>query len=227
MNTLLADLRYAFRSLKKSPGFSAVVVLTLALGIGANVAMFSIVDAVLLEGLPYPEADRLILGRTTYSGQIAWNVSSEDYYDYRDRVEAFSSLGAIRSGANEVTVTGGEEPERVASTMVSANLFRTLRVDPQLGRDFTPGDADLSAPNTVLISDGYWQRRFGGDPEAVGSTITVSGSPTTIIGVMPAGFFFFQNVDLWFPMQPGGDWTGVRRFHNWTLIGRLSDGVSA
>ncbi|MGW8267536.1 MAG: ABC transporter permease, partial [Longimicrobiales bacterium] len=220
------DLRYSFRSLGNSLGFSAVVVLTLALGIGANVAMFSIVDAVLLEGLPYPEADRLLLGRTTYSGEIAWNVSSEDYYDYRDRVEAFSSLGAIRSSANEVTVTGGEEPERVSATMISANMFRTLGVGPQLGRDFTVEDADLSAPSTVLISHGYWQRRFGGDPGVVGSTLTVSGTPTTVIGVMPAGFFFFQNVDLWLPLQPGGPWTGVRRFHNWTLIGRLADGIT-
>jgi len=219
MNTLLADLRDSLRSLRKSPGFSAVVVLTLALGIGANVAMFSIVDAVLLEGLPYPEADRLMLGRTTYSGEIAWNVSSE-------RVEAFASLGAIRSSANEVTVTGGEEPERVSATMVSANLFRTVGVAPQVGRDFTPDDADLSAPSTVLISHGYWQRRFGGDPGAVGSAIAVNGTPTTIIGVMPAGFFFFQNVDLWLPLQPGGPWTGVRRFHNWTLIGRLAGGMT-
>ena len=226
MNTLVNDIRHAFRSLTKCPGFSAVVVLTLALGIGANVAMFSIVDAVLLEGLPYPEADRLVLGRTTYSGQMAWNVSSEDYYDYRDRVEAFSSLGAIRSSAGDVTVTGGEEPERVPGIMVSVNLFPTLEVGPQLGRDFVPDDAELSAPGVALISDGYWKRRFGGDPGAVGSTITVSGAPVTIVGVMPAGFFFFQNVDLWQPLRPGGPWTGVRRFHNWTLVGRLADGVT-
>ena len=226
MSTLLADLRYSLRSLMKSPGFSAVVVLTLAVGIGANVAMFSIVDAVLLKGLPYPEADRLVLGRSTYSGQIAWNVSSEDYYDYRDRVGAFQTLGAIRSFPQEVTVTGGEEPEWISGTMVSHNLLRAIQVRPQLGRDFAPGDANLSAPNTVLISHGYWQRRFGGDPAAVGSTITVGGTPTTVIGVMPAGFFFFQKVDLWLPMRPGGDWTGVRRFHNWTLVGRLADGVT-
>jgi len=203
-----------------------VVVLTLALGIGANVAMFSVVDAVLLRGLPYPEADRLVLARTTYSGQIAWNVSSEDFYDYRDRVDAFQSLAAIRSFAQEVTVTGGEEPERVPSTMVSEDLFSAVGVRPQLGRDFTAEDGELSAPNTVLISHGYWQRRFGGDPEAVGRTITIGGDPTTVLGVMPAGFFFFQNVDLWLPMRKGGDWTGVRRFHNWTLVGRLADGTT-
>jgi putative ABC transport system permease protein len=226
MSMLLTDLRCAFRALRKNPGFSAVVVLTLALGIGANVAMFSIVDAVLLKGLPYPDADRLVLGRTTHSGQISWNVSSEDYFDYRDRVDAFQSLAAIRSFAQEVTVTGGEEPERVPGTMISANFFRAVGVSPHLGRDFDDGDADLAAPNAALISHGYWQRRFGGDPGAVGSSITVGGNPTTIIGVMPAGFFFFQNADLWLPMRPGGPWTGVRRFHNWTLIGRLADGMT-
>jgi hypothetical protein len=154
MSTLLADLRYSLRSLKKSPGFSLVVVLTLALGIGANVAMFSIVDAVLLKGLPYPEANRLLLGRSTHSGQISWNVSSEDFYDYRDRVDAFQSLAAIRSFVQDVTVTGGEEPERIPATMVSENLFPTLRVQPQQGRNFTRGDGELSAPGTVLIACG-------------------------------------------------------------------------
>jgi putative ABC transport system permease protein len=226
MNALLTDLRFAFRSLLKSPGFTIVVVLTLALGIGANVAMFGITDAVLLEGLPYPEADRLVMGRTTFSGQMAWNVSSEDYYDYRDQVEAFQSLAVIRSGASEVTVTGGEEPERVPSTLISVNLFQTAGVDPQIGRHFAPGDADLASPDVVLISHGYWQRRYGGDPGAVGRTLTVNGTPRTIVGVMPAGFFFFQDVDLWLPLQPGGPFTGVRRFHNWTVIGRLADGVS-
>ncbi|MGD2121569.1 MAG: ABC transporter permease [Gemmatimonadota bacterium] len=226
MGTLVTDLRNAFRSLKKSPGFAAVVVFTLALGIGANVAMFSVVNAVLMEGLPFPEADRLILGRTTYEGELSWNVSSEDYYDYRDQVRAFETLGVIRTFAGEETVTGGEEPERVASTMVSVNLFRALGVGPQEGRDFNQEDGELSAPGVVLISHGYWQRRFGGEPEAVGRSITVAGTPVTVIGVMPPDFFFFQNVDIWLPMRPGGPWTGVRRYHNWTVVGRLAPGVS-
>jgi hypothetical protein len=167
-----------------------------------------------------------VLGRTTYAGRIAWNVSAEDYYDYRDRVTAFSSLAVIRSFVGDLTVTGGEEPERVPATMVSVNLFRTLGVAPERGRDLVPDDADLSAPEVALISHGYWRRRFGGDPEAVGRTIVVDGRPATIIGVMPAGFFFFQNVDIWQPLRPGGPSTGVRRFHNWTVIGRLADGMT-
>jgi putative ABC transport system permease protein len=175
--------------------------------------------------VPFDEAERLVLGRTTYSGELGWNVSSEDYYDYRDRVEAFESLAVIRSRASEVTVTGGDEPERVPLTMVSFNLFPTLGETPQLGRQFTQEDAVLSAPGTVMISHGYWQRRFGGDQEVLGRTLVVNGTPRSIIGVMPPGFFFFQDVDLWFPMRPGGDWTGVRRFHNWTVVGRLNSGI--
>jgi putative ABC transport system permease protein len=226
MSTLVTDLRNAFRSLKKSPGFTVVVILTLALGIGANVAMFSIVDAVLLKSLPFPEPDRLILGRTTYEGQLAWNASSEDYYDYRDRVDAFESLAVIRTFDEEVTVTGGDQPERVASTMVSPNLFPTLRVTPEVGRGFLPEDGDLSTANVAVISHGYWQRHFGGDAAAVGSVIAVNGAPATVVGIMPANFFFFQNVDIWLPMKVGGPWTGVRRFHNWTVVGRLAPGVS-
>ncbi|MFC1660459.1 ABC transporter permease [Gemmatimonadota bacterium] len=225
MASIFADLRYALGSLRKSPGFSIVVILTLAVGIGANVAMFSITDAVLFRSMPFEYPSRLVLGRTTYEGELAWNVSSEDFYDYRDRVEAFESLAVIRSGASEVTVTGGEEPERVPSTMVSVNLFPTLAVNPRLGRPFSVEDADLSAPGTVLVSHGYWQRRLGGESDVLGSTLVVNGTPRTVVGVMPAGFFFFQDVDLWFPMRPGGDWTGVRRFHNWTVIGRLNPGV--
>ena len=113
MSSLTNDLRYALRSLKNSPGFTAVVVLILAIGIGANVAMFSVTHAVFLKALPFQDPDRLILGRTTYNGQLSWNVSSEDYYDFRDQVQAFESLAAIRSFTNDATVTGGVEPERV------------------------------------------------------------------------------------------------------------------
>lgn len=227
MRSIVPDFRYALRSLQRAPGFTLIAVLTLALGIGANVAMFGIVDAVLLKGLPYPEEERLVLGRTLWEGYgVGWNVSAEDYYDYRDQVEAFQSLGAIRTEVTDVTVTGGEEPERVPSTLVSTNLFSTLRVDPQQGRHFADSDADLSNPATALISHSYWQRRFGGDRDALGSIITVDGSPTTIVGIVPADFFFFQNVDLWFPLKPGGPWTGPRRFHNWTLVGRLAEGMT-
>jgi putative ABC transport system permease protein len=227
MSTVLQDIRYAIRTLVKEPGFTAVAILILAVGIGANVAMFSVTDAALLRTLPFPEADRLAMGRTTWSGRLARNVSAPDYYDYRDQSEQLESLAAVLSGSwAGLTITGGEEPERVAGTLASVDLFTTLGVEPQLGRNFTAAEAELSAPWVVQISHGLWQRRFGGSPDVVGSTLVVDGLPVTIVGVMPAGFHLFYDVDVWIPMRDGGPATGVRRFHNWVLVGRLKPDVS-
>jgi putative ABC transport system permease protein len=221
MSTVMHDVRYAMRTLVKEPGFSLVAVLILAVGIGANVAMFSVTDAVLLRALPFPDSDRLVLARTTYGDGLAWNVSSPDYYDYRDQNQSLELLAAVRSFPGDVTVTGGDEPERVPGTLASVNFFPTLRVQPQLGRQFTAEEAELAAPDVVIISHGYWQRRFGGLPDAIGRTLLIDGTPATVVGVMPAGFFFRYDVDIWSPMRDGGPYTGVRRFHNWTLVGRL------
>ncbi len=226
MSNLKQDIKYAARTLRKNPGFAAVIVIILAVGIGANVAMFSITDAVMFRALPYRDSDRLVLGRTMYGDSPAWNVSAPDYYDYRDQVQAFESLGAIRTFSNQVTVTGGEEPERIPGILASVDFFPTLGVTPQVGRNFTSDEAELSAPNVVVISHGYWQRRYGGSPDAVGSTIVLNGTPVTVVGVMPPGFFFFQEVDVWAPMRDGGPYTGFRQYHNWTLVGRLKPGVS-
>ncbi len=226
MNAFLYDLRYAMRTLVKDPGFSLIAVLILAVGVGANVAMFSVTDAVLIRSLPYPEPERLVLGRTSYSQGLGWNVSSPDYYDYRDQNEGFESLAAIRSFSNEWTITGGDEPEKVPGTFASVDFFPTLGVQTVIGRQFTIDEAELTAPAVALISHGYWQRRFGGSPDAIGSTLVVNGWATTVIGVLPAGFFFRHPVDIWAPMRDGGPATGVRRFHNWTLVGRLKPEVS-
>jgi putative ABC transport system permease protein len=226
MSNFPQDIKYAARTFRKNPGFAAVVVIILAVGIGANVAMFSITDAVMFRSLPYPDSDNLILGRTTYNGDPAWNVSSEDYYDYRDQVQAFESLAATRSFSHPVTVTGGEEPERVPWNLASIDFFPTLGVAPLLGRNFTVEEAELGAPDVAIISYGYWQRRYGGSPGAVGSTIVINAEPATIVGVMPAGFFFLNEVDIWEPMRAGGESTGYRQYHNWTVIGRLAPGMS-
>ena len=226
MPAFLNDLRHALRNIKRAPGFATIVILILAVGIGANVAMFSVIHAVFLKPLPFQDPDRLILGRTTYNGQLAWNVSSEDYYDFRDQVSAFESLAAVRSFPEDVTITGEQEPERVPETLVSIDLFPTLGVSPQLGRSFSAEEGELSGPNVILISDRYWQRRYGGSPDVLGRTLVVSGVPRTIVGVMPAGFHLLYDVDVWGPMQNGGPWTGVRRFHNWTVVGRLAAGVT-
>jgi putative ABC transport system permease protein len=194
--------------------------------IGANVAMFSITDAVMFQSLPFPDSDRLMVCRTTYNGEPHWNVSAPDYYDYRDQVNAFESLAAVTSFTFPVTVTGGEEPERLPAVLASVDLFPTLGVTPQLGRNFTLDEAEIGAPTVVLISHGLWQRRFSDQWDVIGSTLAVDGTPTTIVGVMPAGFFLFNDVDIWVPMRDGGPATGVRQYHNWTVVGRLRPGVT-
>jgi len=226
MSTFLQDVRYAARTLSKAPGFTAVVVIILAIGIGANLAMFSITDAVMLRSLPFPDAEELVLGRTTYSGDVGWNVSAEDYFDYRDQVQAFQSLAAVRSSPDLATITGGDEPELAPAILASVNFFPSLGIAPQLGRQFVVGEGDLSAPDVVIISHGYWQRRFGGAPDALGKTLVINGVPNTVVGVMPAGFRFLFDVDIWAPMRDGGPYTGFRQYHNWTLVGRLRPGMT-
>jgi putative ABC transport system permease protein len=180
----------------------------------------------MFRSLPYPDPDRLVLGRTTYDSEPWWNVSAPDYYDFRDRVEAFESLGAVLSFSYQATVTGRGDPERVESILASVDFFPTLGVTPRHGRNFTAAEAELSAPDVAIISHGYWQRRFGGSPDAVGATLVLNGVAREIVGVMPAGFFFFQPVDIWAPMRDGGPATGFRQYHNWTVVGRLTPGIS-
>jgi putative ABC transport system permease protein len=221
-HSLLQDLRYALRTLAKVPAYTAFVVLILAVGIGANVAMFGVTNAALLRPLPFPDADRLVMGRATFGGRINPWVSVPDYRDYRDQTDALESLAAIFGFTTGHTVTGGAEPERVYGTIASVHLFRTLGIAPQIGRDFTADDADPSAPDAVMISHGYWQRRFGGSYEAVGATLIIDGVPHTVVGVMPAGFHFLFDVDLWRPLRTEDS----RNNHSWLTVGRLRPGIS-
>lgn len=220
------DLRYAGRSLVKAPGFAAVIILILAVGIGANVAMFGILDTAMLRSLPYADPGRLVLGRTTFDGQINWTSSAPDYWDWRDLSTSFEFLAATWGFTRNHTITGGEEPEQIPGTVVSTEFFSTLGIAPQLGRGFIPDEALEGGPNVAVISNGYWQRRFGGSPDAVGSTLTIDGIPHEIIGVIPAGFRFYYDVDVWRPMRPDSDFAGARRFHNWLLVGKLKPGVT-
>jgi putative ABC transport system permease protein len=222
---LLQDVRYALRMIWTHRGFTAVVILTLAIGIGANTAIFGTLNAVLLKPLPYENPDRLVFGRTTYDGRLGRWVSSPDYFDYRAQSDAFESLAAIRIDGRR-TVTGGEKPERVPGAIVSDNFFATLRVRPVAGRLFAPREGKPGAPDVVLISHRYWQQRFGGSADALGASINVDGQPRGIIGVIPAGFHFMSEVDLWIPTYPSGPGTAARRFHNWFIVGRLQPGLT-
>jgi putative ABC transport system permease protein len=222
----MMDIRYALRGMLRSPGFTSVALITLALGIGANVAMFSTAHNALVSSLPFPDPDRLVMGRATFDGNLNPWAAGADYFDYRDRVDAFENLATIMPFAQDHTISGGEEPERVAGTAVSTNLFATLGVNPQVGRHFIAEEGLADAQDVVLVSHGYWQHRFGQNPDVLGTTLTIDAQPYTIVGVMPAGFQFMPEVEFWRAMRPDRDGASERKYHNWYLVGRLAPGVS-
>ena len=232
LSTLLSDLRQALRASLRQPAFAAVVVGTLALGIGANTAMFGIIHAALLKPLPYREPDRLVLARRTVAGGTRmWN-SAPDFYDYRDQTGGFESLAAAYCVSFRTTVTGGAKPERVATTFVSHDLLSTLGVPPVTGRTFAAGEGQAGAPWVAMVSQRLAARRFGSAAKAVGRGIAVAGVAeadvsATIVGVLPASYRFLDETDLWLPMRQGeNDGPQTRQFHNWVLVGRLKPGVS-
>src|SRR5919197_470644 len=231
MQTLWHDLRYGFRILLKRPGFAAVAVLTLALGVGVNTAIFSVVDAVLLRPLPYPQSDRLVMLWTTMRSQGIPTSGSAlpDYREWRDRCRSFEGLaGFYYSDFN--LAGGGAEPERAQGARVTANLFQVLGVRPALGRAFLPEEEQFGRHHVVILSHGLWQRRYGGDPEVVGRAVSVGGEAYTVVGVMPEGAAFFDNqpaVELWTPISfAPGDNMDSRNNYFVYLVGRLKDGVS-
>jgi putative ABC transport system permease protein len=203
---MLTDLRYAIRSLRQHPGFTTIVVLTLALGIGANTAIFSIVNAVLLRPLPFARPDELVLvwgdnPRTTYR-QLP--LSLPNFADVRDRSHAFTQMaGWTSSATTRFSLTGGGEPEKVQYAVITSNLFATLGVKPALGSDFTRGDDAREKARGVIVSHRLWARRFGNEQRIAGRAITLDGVPRAIIGVLPASFQFVTDPvepDVWLPL---------------------------
>jgi putative ABC transport system permease protein len=182
------DIRYAVRALVKRPGFTSVAVATLALGIGANTAVFTVVNAVLLRPLPYDQADRLVRlrGGSRITRRLG-NLSPMDFLDLHERARRFDGIAAYNNYAG-ATLTGAGEPERVAGTRVTAAFFSVLHVVPALGRGFREEDDVPGAAAVVLLTHGFWQRRFAGDPAIVGRTIHLNSIPTAVIGVLPASF---------------------------------------
>jgi predicted permease len=184
MTIFFQDLRYALRMLRKSPGFAAVAILTLALGIGANTAIFSVVNAVLLRPLPYPEANRLVfLGE--WSEQVPeMSISMANFNDWRAQNKVFESMVAYQN--DNVVLTGKGEPERLRLRRITAGFFPTLRVKPILGRELTPDDDKVGAARVVLLGEGFWERRFGRDPNIIGQQFNLDAETYTVIGVLPA-----------------------------------------
>lgn len=231
MNSFWQDLRFGFRMLFKNPIFAFVAVVTLALGIGANTAIFSVVDAVLLRPLPYPEADRLVfLWETMESQGIATSGAAlPNYLGWRDQNQTLDGLAGFYDGDFNLSSSGGP-PEFIQGAYITPNLFQVLRVEPTLGRLFLHEEDQFGKHRVVLLSYGLWQRRFSGDPKIVGQPISLAGQQYTIVGVMPAGMPFFDNLpefDLWTPMSfAPGDNSATRNNHFINLIGRLKPGVT-
>jgi putative ABC transport system permease protein len=226
LDDLRQDLRYTLRGMGKSPAFFTAVVMTLAVGIGATVAMFSILDAALFRSQPYPDPDRLVVGRTTFSGDVSQYASFPDYLDYRDGSDAFQVMAAFMPQTMPVPVTGNDTPDMAAASLVTVDFFRALGVEPQAGRTFIPEEAEPNAAEVVVISHGFWQRWFGGDADVVGSTFNIAGSTVTVVGIMPPGFYFRFPVDAWIPVRHGMWDTENRRSHSWQAVGRMREGIT-
>lgn len=226
LRSVFHDLRVAFRAARGAPWLSSVAVLTFALGIGASVATFGVLDQVFLRPLPFPDADRLVVGRATIKEALNPWVAGADYYDYREQSDAFEELAAVLPFAQDVTLSGRGDAERVSATVGSDNLFATLRVTAAVGRVFRPEDGTEGAENVVLLTHGFWQRRLGGNPGVVGTALTLDGVPHTVVGILPSPFFFMTPADVWLPMRPDRDAASRRDMHNWFLVGRLKAGVT-
>jgi predicted permease len=229
MDTLFNDIRYTVRTWRRNPGFTAVAVLTLTLGIGANTTMFSVVNATLLQPLPFPNADRLM---TVWKGNIKEAdhtniVSMPNFRDWRERSRSFESMGLFDSAGRGYSLTSSGEPEQVSGVRVTAGFFDVLDVRPFIGRTFLPAEEEPGNDRVVVLSHGLWTRRYGADRALVGKTIQIDGEAYTVVGVMPPGFqfsFWGGLRQLWVPAgwTPGDYDRGSNSF---IAIGRLKPGV--
>jgi len=224
LDSVLADLRYAIRTLRRRPAFTLVATLTLAVGIGATTAMFTLVNGILLRPLPYPRSDRIVQLYQAYpeKGLDHWGISQENIAMYRDRSSDFESFAAYRGG--RLTLTGGDRAVRLNVALVTADFFHVLGVSPARGRPFTRDEDAQGRNDIIILSDGLWHSRFGGRTDLIGSTMELDGQPTRIVGIMPPSFQFPDvQTQAWLPM--GLDPT---RRHAWFNLGlaRLKPGVS-
>jgi predicted permease len=223
MNTLLQDLRYGARMLARKPGFTLVAVLTLALGIGANTAVFSVVNAVLLRPLPYPDAERLlVVGQQFKSGPLG--AGEPKFLFWREQSQSFEALACYSSyGGADGNLAGGNEAEFARGLRVSEEFFRALGVYPALGRAFTKEEDTPGGERVAILCDGLWQRRFGADPALIGQTVTLNDKPVMVVGIMPPQFRSGFDADLLMPMQARPD---ANYDPNATVVGRLKPGVT-
>ena len=226
MEKLLHDIRYSIRMLRKSPGFTAVAIIALALGIGATAAIFSVIYAVALRPLPFKEPDQLVKvwGKFEKEGIPKNWISEPELYDLRENTQSFEDFAAFQTFG--VNLTGNDSAERVSAAFVNANLFSLLRIQPSLGRTFTEEEDKAGADRVVLVSNGLWKRRFAADPSIVESTISLNARNYTVLGVMPPGFNYPDDVDVWIPIGFDKANPGNRGNHGLEVLSRIKDGVS-
>lgn len=224
------DLRYVIRTLRKSPGFTVATVLVLALGLGANTAIFSVANAVVLRPLEYADPDRLVRIFETYpsGGEVReGSVSIPNFEDWRAHARSFEAL-AIAGHPESATLQGGGDPERLSVVPVGSGLFPLLGIQPMVGRFFAQGEDEPGAAPVVVLSEQAWRTRFGADPGILGRVLTLDGEAHTVVGVMPADFRFPAGTtprDAWVPLKPSAEWA-VRGMHAFVVLGRLAPGVT-
>ena len=227
MGNLLQDIRYGVRTLAKNPGFTVVAVLTLALGIGANTAIFSVVQNVLLRPLPYPEPDKLVEIWNTYPPQVPrGGLSPGDYADWKQQNQSFSEMDAYVRISQGFNLTGEGEPQRVLASYASAGLFPMLGAHVVAGRSFVPEEDRAGSAPVVILGHRLWQSRFGGDPGVVGRTIALDNQRYTVVGVLPAGFQLLRWPDLWMPIGQFNDDLTEHVHHAFNAVARRKPGVS-
>src|SRR5262245_26412915 len=233
MQTFWQDLRYGARMLVKNPGFTLVAVLTLALGIGANTAIFSVVNAVLLRALPYKDADQLVIvwesNRRRGGNQNV--VNPANFMDWEEQNSVFTDMAAFADSS--AVVVGDGEPEEVPAQFATPNLFSVLGIEAMLGRTFSPQDGQPDQPRVVVLSYGLWQRRYNGDPGIIGRRLNFNRDDATVVGVMPPGFRWFirrgslsgKSAELWSSYQITNEMR-IRRGRYLSVVARIKPGMS-
>src|SRR5215470_6715084 len=227
MFTLFQDLRFAVRQMLKAPGFSVLAICTLALGIGANTAMFTVVESVMLRPLPYAHSDRLItLG---HPGESPTSTSWLNYRDVRDQSQTLANVAGFSEDVGVIQAKNGSVS--VVTPGVTTNLFEMLGVKPLLGRTFTAEELQAGGAQAVILSEGLWRQQFNADEHVIGQTVRVNARPRTIVGVMPAAFRFPESMGpdlskgLWLPIQPTREMLTERGYHFFFLLGLIKPGI--
>ena len=222
----MSDIRIALRRLRKNPGFTLVVALTLALGIGANATVFSIVDGLLLRPLPLDDLDRIATLTVTAPSRTTFRIGATpaDFLDWKARSRTLEALSAYDSWA--VNLQGGAEPERLQGALVSVEFFTALGVQPAIGRGFRPDEGGRGRHLVTMLGHGFWMSQYGGDPAIVGQTLILNAEAYTVVGVAPEEFSFPTGTDVWAPLVLDGDLAASRDTHSFQVLARLAPGAT-